>query len=304
MLWAVQIVGVISAIGLSPLAFGITQTIKARCQGRRGPSPLQTYWTMGKTWRKDTQVPAFSSWVFRLAPTMSLASLIIVAGLIPWGGEVPHAWPHNLLTLFFFLAFERFWVGLAGMDSAGTFGGLGASRITTLGTGIEPALFAAFGVLWALTGRTAIVPLAPHFFHHALSLLPWGLAAFSYALVILAEGGRLPVDNPDTHLELTMMHEATVLEYTGRFLAETQMAAALKFTSIMALGWLFLGPHFASPWLNLALLLAEVLLSAGALGWLESRFTKLRYFQLPTYLAMAAGIGVLAFYLVVSGGVN
>ena len=304
MLWGAQIVGVVLAIGLAPFFMGVAQTVKARRQGRLGPSILQSYWVMAKTWNKETTVPEFSSWVFRLAPSMSLAALLLIVLMIPWSGHVPGVWPHDLLAVFFLLAFERFWVGLAGMDSAGTFGGLGASRIATLGTGIEPAMVAAFGVLWALTGQTAIQPLTPILMRQSLGIIPWGLAALSYIFVVLAETGRLPVYNPDTHLELTMMHEATVLEYNGRFLAESQAAIAIKLTAIVALGWIWLGPQLSSPWANLGLRLVELLVSSVALGWVESRFTKLRYFQLPTYLAMATGVGMLAFYLVASGGLN
>lgn len=302
MLWVVQVVGVVFAVGLAPLFVGIAQTVKARVQGRRGPSVLQGYWVLAKTWHKETTVPQYSSWVFRLAPSISLAALLVIVASIPWAGTVPVSWPHNLLALFFLLALERFWVGLAGMDSAGTFGGLGASRITALGNGIEPAMLAAFGILWVLSGNTEIQPMATQLSHLSLGVLPWGLAALSYALVVLAEAGRLPVDNSDTHLELTMMHEATILEYNGRFLAESQMAMAIKLTAIIGLGWVWLGPQFHSLWANLALRLLELLVSSAGLGWVESRFAKLRYFQIPTYLAMAAGIGMLAFYLVVSGG--
>ncbi|RIV20269.1 formate hydrogenlyase [Alicyclobacillaceae bacterium I2511] len=304
MLWGAQIVGVVLAIGLAPFFMGVAQTVKARRQGRHGPSVWQGYWVLAKTWRKETTVPEYSSWVFRLAPSMSLAALLLTVLLIPWSGTVPSAWPHDLLAVFFLLAFERFWVGLAGMDSAGTFGGLGASRIATLGTGIEPAMLAAFGVLWVLSRQTAIQPLAPALMRQSLGIIPWGLAVLSYAFVLLAETGRLPVDNPDTHLELTMMHEATVLEYNGRFLAQSQLAIAVKLTAILGLGWIWLGPQLATPWANLGLRLVELLVSSVALGWLESRSTKLRYFQLSTYLTMAAGIGILAFYLVSSGGLN
>ena len=249
-------------------------------------------------------MPEYSSWVFRLAPTVSLSALIVIVIFIPWGGSVPTGWPHDLITVFFLLALERFWAGLAGLDSAGTFGGLGSSRITTLGSGIEPAMFAVFGLLWFLSGQTDIVPIAPHLLPHPLSALPWGLAALGYAFVALAETGRLPVDNPDTHLELTMMHEATVLEYNGRLLAQSQVVVAVKFTAMIALGWVWLGPQFLSPWANLASRFAELAVSSVLLGWIESRFVKLRYFRLPAYLGIAIGAGMLAVYVVVTGGWN
>ena len=303
MVWLVQGVGMIVFVASAPFMWGIAQTIKARCQGRRGPAPWQGYWVIHKHWHKETTVPEWSSWVFRLAPSVSMSALLVVTLTIPIADRVPEAWPHNMLTLFFLLALERFWSGLAGLDTAGTFGGLGASRITTLGTGIEPALLAAVGVVWQVSGNGAIVPLATHVPASPASPLPWILAAVSIALVLLAEWGRLPVDNPDTHLELTMMHEATLLEYDGRFLALAQWAQALKFTALATFAWVVLGPHLSTLWANLGLRLVELVATAVTLGWVESRLTKLRYFQLPAYLAVAAGMGVLGFYLA-SGGLG
>jgi formate hydrogenlyase subunit 4 len=301
MMWIQQVVGIAVLVAGSPLLWGIAQSVKARLQGRRGPSAWQMYRVIAKNWRKETTAPEFSSWIFLLAPSVSTTALLMILSMIPLAGSVPGGWPHNLLVIFFLLALERFWVGLAGLDTAGTFGGLGASRITTLGAGIEPALLAAFGVLWQITGHTAIEPLAVGWRPHLAGTLPWLLAAASFGFIWLAELGRLPVDNPDTHLELTMMHEAAILEYNGRLLAMSQWAMTLKFTAVTALGWVILGPHLRSTPANLGLLLMELLVTAAALGWAESRFTKLRYFQLPTYLAAAAGLGMVAVYLVAGG---
>jgi formate hydrogenlyase subunit 4 len=301
MVWFVQILGIGLMFALSPLFWGITQTTKARLQRRRGPSLWQLYWVIAKNWQKDTTVPEFSSLIFRLAPSITMAALVAILISIPVAGQVPASWPHNLLTVFFLLALERFWTGLAGLDAAGTFGGLGASRVTTLGTGIEPALLAALGIVWGASGHATIRPLAPLLHASPARLFPWVLASVSLALVLVAEWGRLPVDNPDTHLELTMIHEATLLEYDGRFLALAEWAMALKVTALATLGWVLLGPNCRSLWANLALRLGEVGLTAIAIGVVESRFTKVRFFRIPMYLAAAAGIGVLAFYLVAGG---
>lgn len=303
-MWIVQTVGVLLALVLAPLYFGIAQTVKAHVQGRRGPSVWQGYFVMKKTWKKETTVPEYSSWIFRLAPSVSLSALIVVVVLIPWAGKVPEIWPNDLVTIFFLLALERFFVGLAGLDGAGTFGGLGASRMMTLGSGLEPAMFAVFGLLWLQSGSTKLTPMAPHLLQQPLSALLWTLATLGYGFLLLGEVGRLPVDNPDTHLELTMMHEATVLEYNGRFLAETQWAAAIKFTVMAGLGWVWLGPTSTSlsPWVNLGLRVLELGLTSVLLGWMESRFVKLRYFRLPAYLALAMGTGMLAVYVMMIGG--
>lgn len=300
MRWLIQIIAVVLLFFLSPLLWGIMQTVKARMQGRRGPGLTQTYWTIAKNWRKETTAPAFSSWVFRLSPSVSMAALVTVLILLPTMGPAS-PWPHNLLDIFFLLALERFWVGLAGLDTAGTFGGLGASRTMTLGSGVEPGLIAAMGVLFYLTGHTTITPLYGLSPTGPIHIIPWTLAMISYAFVLTAELGRLPADNPDTHLELTMIHEATLLESNGRLLAMSQWAMALKVTVMIALGWIIFGPHWVSPWLNLGLLIAELLATGILLAWVESRFAKMRYFHLPGYLALAAGIGMLACYLVAGG---
>lgn len=301
-LWGVQIAGIILGLALAPLYMGIAQTMKARMQGRRGPSIWQGYWVLRKTWNKETTVPEYSSWVFRLAPAVSVGALVVIVVIIPWGDQSPAGWPHDLLTVFFLLALERFWSGLAGLDSAGTFGGFGASRVTTIGSGIEPAMVAVFGILWVLSDGTNITPLAPRLAHHPFFALPWVLAALGYIFVLLAEVGRLPVDNPDTHLELTMMHEATILEYNGRLLAQSLFGGAVKFTALIALGWVWLGPVLGSPWANLGLRLVELAVTSVLIGWLESRFVKLRYMRLPTYFVIAIGIGILAVYVVMIGG--
>jgi formate hydrogenlyase subunit 4 len=261
------------------------------------------YWVIRKNWRKVPSRPEYSSWVFLLAPSMAAAALTTILIMIPWEGRLPASWPHDLLVIFFLFAFERFWTGLGGMDSAGTFGGLGASRVTTLGAGLEPALLVAFGVLWQLSGHTELSPLAATLAlgHRSLSELAWILSAMSYAFILLAEAGRLPVDNPDTHLELTMMHEATILEQSGRLLALSQWAMTLRLTVVLGLGWIVFGPVFSHPWLDAATAVPSIAAASILFGLVESRFAKLRYFQLPAYLAAAAGIGFIAFYLT-SGG--
>ncbi|MDA8270262.1 MAG: NADH-quinone oxidoreductase subunit H [Actinomycetota bacterium] len=303
MQWLIQLTGILVVFSCSPLLWGITQTVKARLQGRRGPSIWQMYRIIAKNWGKETTAPEFSSFIFRLAPSVSLAALFAVLVMIPMSGQAPYGWPHDLLTVFFLLALERFWVGLGGLDSAGTFGGLGASRSATIGTGIEPALLAAFGILWRVSGASTIEPLTAWGKAVPGGVFAWALAAASFALIFLAELGRLPVDNPDTHLELTMIHEAVILESSGRLLAMNQMAMTLKLAAVATLGWVILGPHTSSQWSNLGLLLPELIGTSVALGWVESRFTKLRYFQLPAYLSVAAGIGMLGF-LLASGGFN
>lgn len=300
-LWLSQLSVLVIVLAGGPFLWGLAQVQKAHRQGRHGPSVWQMYWVIAKNWRKETVRPEYSSWVILLTPSVSAGVMVTVLIMIPWVGQLPRAWPNNLLVIFFLLALERFWTSLAGIDSAGSFGGLGASRVAILGTGIEPVLLATFGMVWPLTGHTAIQPISHLLGPQPYGPLAWMAAVLSFTLLALAELGRLPIDNPDTHLELTMIHEATVLELNGRLLALTQWAMTLKMTVIVALGWVIFGPEATRMWINGALRIGELAGTAALLGILESRLVKLRYFTLPTYWVIAAGIGFLAFYLEIGG---
>ncbi|MCY0864752.1 MAG: NADH-quinone oxidoreductase subunit H, partial [Sulfobacillus sp.] len=187
------VIGILSA----PLWYGVSQMVKARMQGRRGPGPGFYYHVLANSWRQETLVPEPASFVFLWAPSVALAVSVLAMGLVPWAGEPLFGKDtDNLLLLGFLLALERFWTGLAGIDTAGSFGGLGASRILTVGSGIEPAWLAVVAFVASVSHRTSIDRLMPH-----LQALPlgWIMGAFSlagYGLVLLAEAGRLPVDNP------------------------------------------------------------------------------------------------------------
>lgn len=283
--------------GLAPLWVGIGQTVKARIQGRQGPAVWQWYWTIAKNWRKRPRAPEWTSPVFYGAPIVSLAALLVALGEVtPTVGPL-QSWPHDLLTVFYLLALERFAVGLQGLDVAGAFGGLGASRVTTLGAGIEPAFLVTVGTLFGLSGNTHVISLWSLLMPLPLGWVAWTLVAISLVMVILAETGRIPVDNPDTHLELTMMHEATILEYGGPLLALQQFAQAVKVTVVLVLASDVLAPPGgmmapAEPF-------AALILGSSVMGIVESRFAKLRFFQLPAYCAAAAGLGFLAVHFAV-----
>ncbi|AEJ38791.1 NADH dehydrogenase [Sulfobacillus acidophilus TPY] len=292
------VIGIVSA----PFWYGVSQMVKARMQGRRGPGPGFYYHVLANSWRQETLVPEPASFVFHWAPSVALAVGVLAMGLVPWAGEPLFGTDtDNLLLLGFLLALERFWTGLAGIDTAGSFGGLGASRILTVGSGIEPAWLAVVAFVASVSHKTSIVRLMPH-----LQTLPlgWIMGAFSlagYGLVLLAEAGRLPVDNPDTHLELTMMHEAVTLEYSGRPLAEWQLAQMVKWTLLVGLIGVIWGPFSSTPGWAVLEQGAEWLVGSAVIGWLESHWIKWRYFQLPGYLLLAAGLGAVAVFLAQGG---
>ncbi len=290
----VQSFGFFIAIGLSPFFVGLIQMTKARIQGRHGPSVWQGYYVLLKYWKKETTLPENSSLIFVIAPIVSISVMLLIMLFIPWGKPLPGVLAGDFIMVFFLLALERFWTALAGLDTSGPFGGLGASRILTIGIGLEPMLFAVFGLCFFLTGNTHFAQISPLWLRQAPHLLAWFLAAGGFALTILLEIGRLPIDNPDTHLELTMMHEATQLEYNGRLFAFSHFASMCKVTAMLAIGWVWFGPSLSSPWWSLLLHLGEISISSILLGFVESFNVKMRFFRIPVYVSAVIGMGLLA----------
>ena len=290
----VQSLGFFITLGLSPFFVGLIQTTKARLQGRHGPSVWQGYYVLFKYWKKETTMPANSSFVFVMAPIVSISVIVVIMLFIPWGKPLPGVLAGDFIMVFFLLALERFWTALAGLDTSGTFGGLGASRILTIGIGLEPMLFAVFGLCFFLTGNTHFAQISPRWLRQAPHVLAWLLAAGGLVLTILLEVGRLPIDNPDTHLELTMMHEATQLEYNGRLFAFSQFSAMSKVTAMFGIGWVWFGPTLSSPWWTLLLHLFELGVSSILVGVVESFTIKMRFFRIPYYVSAVIGMGLLA----------
>ncbi|MCY0880422.1 MAG: NADH-quinone oxidoreductase subunit H, partial [Firmicutes bacterium] len=174
----------------------------------------------------------------------------------------------------------------------------------TVGIGVEPALMVIAAFLMAATGHTTPVSIASSLSNRPLGLAIAGVFAAGVAMSSLAELGRLPVDNVDTHLEVTMMHQATTLEYSGRLLAAVEFAQMVKFVVVLTLFWELIRPNFSSGILSFFVLIAALIGEAAGVGWIERRFAKLRFFQLPQYILSALGLGVLAIYWLLSGGIG
>ena len=286
---------------LAPLVQGLIQGLKARMQGRRGPGLLQPYFTLGKAWRRQDVRPAAASPVFVAAPAVVLGLVIAAACTVPLFGAVPGGWSGDLLVLLGLLAAERFVMGLAGLDQGTPFAGMGASRLAVVGTLVEPAFFALALPFAARGGSTAWGALLLASRHTPVAGAVRLFVAAAGLMVVLAETGRLPVDNPDTHLELTMIHEAVLLEYAGPQLAMLSLAQmARQLLVIAAVGDLLL------PWRP-----AGILAPAAAVGtWLaggavlavaESLSAKVRFFRLPSYLGTATALASAAAVLQVWG---
>ena len=293
---------------LAPLVQGLIQRIKALLQHRHGAGVLQPYFTLAKLWRRQDIRPEASSWVFKATPHVALAMLLAAALTLPllWS-PAPLGWAGDFILFIGLLALERFALSLAGLDTGTPFGGLGSSRESTIGALVEPALFAlalpwmvvAGGTAWSalMAASAAATPASVVRF--------FGLAA---ALIVsLAEAGRLPVDNPDTHLELTMIHEAMLLEYSGPQLALVSLAQMVKQLLVLAavtdllLPW-GVGAAALPASLQPLAVLAKWLVLAAGLAVAESLSAKLRFFRLPAYLGAATALSFAAAVLQVWGG--
>ena len=292
------------ALFLAPGVVGLVRWLKARLQNRRGAPPWQPYRELRKLFQKEVVVSRHASWLFHLAPFVVFASTLAVAVIVPVLA-VPLLVDRigDLLVVVYLLLLGTFFLALAGLDPGSAFGGMGASRGVTVAALAEPTLAVAIFALARSAGSTNLGEIAARTIADPLSAVsPGHLLAFAALfIVMLAETGRLPVDNPATHLELTMIHEAMVLEYSGRYLALIEWAAALKFLVFFAL----LGNLFV-PWgLARAFTLEAVMTAAGvfavkvgvlavAVAVLETRVAKLRLFRVPELLTASFVLALLA----------
>ena len=304
--WGTAIAQALALFLLAPLVQGVIQRLKAAFQGRRGPRILQPYFTLGKAWRRQDVRPQAASWVFALAPRLVVGAVLASATAVPlfWRPE-RGGWTGDFILAVAFLALARFVLSLAGLDGGTPFGGLGSSRESTIGALVEPALFALALPWMVLAGSTGW----PALIAASAATTPASVVRFlglvAAIIVALAETGRLPVDNPDTHLELTMIHEAMELEYSGpqlALLALAQMAKQLLVLAIVADLLLPWGSGGLSPVPQVALALIKWAGLAVALGVAESLSVKLRFFRLPGYLGAATALSSAAAVLQVWGG--
>ena len=292
------------ALLLAPGVVGLVRWLKARLQNRRGAPPWQPYRELRKLFQKEVVVSRHASWLFHLAPFVVFASTLAVAVIVPVLA-VPLLVDRigDLLVVVYLLLLGTFFLALAGLDPGSAFGGMGASREVTVAALAEPTLAVAIFALARSAGSTNLGEIAARTMADPLSAMsPGHLLAFAALfIVMLAETGRLPVDNPATHLELTMIHEAMVLEYSGRYLALIEWAAALK----LLVFFILLGNLFV-PWgLARALTLEAVMTAVGvfavkvvvlavAVAVLETRVAKLRLFRVPELLSASFVLALLA----------
>jgi formate hydrogenlyase subunit 4 len=281
---AIQILG---GLALAPLLPGTIQAFKARLQGRRGPSALQPYRELRRLWGKTLVDPQPTTVVYRLAPCLVAAAMVLALFLVPIADVSPD-WPlgNDAIVLVGLLALARFALAAASWDTGSGFALMGSSRDLTLSVFAEALLVLALILAAAPAGSTDLVAMSAAASGSAI----WGepahwCAAAAFALVVLVETGRQPIDNPDTHLELTMIHEGPLLEYAGRDLALLEWSAAARHWIFLVVAAELYLPHWGGFGVQLACLLAGVAALCAALAFTETAQAKMRVLRAPALLA-------------------
>jgi formate hydrogenlyase subunit 4 len=292
---AAAVVQLVGGIALAPLLPGLVQHWKARLQGRRGPSPLQPYRELRRLWSRARIDVEGTSIVYVTAPLVAAAALVAAILLVPVAGNSPDLGVgHSMLALGGLLALARFALGAASWDTANGFSLMGASRDLTISVFTEATLVLSLGVAALIVGTTDLTGMVAGTSGSAAWSSPGlALGAVGFALVILAETGRQPIDNPDTHLELTMIHEGPLLEYGGRDLAYLQWGAAARHWIVLVLAAQIFFPHATDPWLQLVLLPVVLVVLAGALALVETLVAKMRILLAPRLVMVGAAAGLL-----------
>ena len=293
----------------APLLVGLIRTLKARLVGRRGPNPWQPYADLAKLLRKETVVSETTSWIFGVTPYVLVATMLVAAAVVPVIVTRPAlAFAGNVILLMYLFMLGTFFLALAGLDSGSAFGGMGSSRAVAVAALAEPTIMLAVFALAIRTGTINLGGVAERIGGDpVLAAHPGHLLAFlAFFIVMVAENGRLPVDNPATHLELTMIHEAMVLEYSGKHLALVEWAGAMKLFLFLTLlvnlffPWWIPADVEPLPMLLGALALAgKLVLLAAALAAIETAVAKLRLFRVPELLAGSFALAVLSVASVV-----
>jgi formate hydrogenlyase subunit 4 len=309
---------VLFAIAIAPLFAGWIAQCRAWLQNRSAPPLTQPYRMLRKLFDKDAAIATEASPLFRVTPYVLFGTMVLAAAIIPsLATDLPFARVADAIALIGLFATARVFMSLAAMDIGTAFGTFGARREMMIGFLAEPALLMVLFNAFLLSGSTALPGLVEASAAHPFLILDPSLtfAAVAFVMVLLAENARIPIDNPATHLELTMIHEAMVLEYSARHLALVEWASTLKLFNYACIGFaLFL------PWgiathgadgaaellLAVAALIVKLVIAGGMLALIESLSAKLRIFRAPEYLAIAFLLAVLGLlvHLLLGGNPN
>jgi len=303
----VQVSQMLLVLLLAPLLTGFVRKIKARLLRRRGPPLLQPYRDLIRLTRKEAVVAQGASWLFRFVPYLVFAATWVAAALTPtFATGLLFSWSADLIAIIALLGSARFFLALAGMDVGTSFGGIGASREAMFATLAEPALIMIVFTLALVAGSTQLSTVAASMTSPEVGLrVSLGMALVALVIVAIVENGRIPVDNPATHLELTMVHEAMALEYSGRHLALVELAAALKLLLYVSLIACVFAPWGIAPVgrglgaLSIGVLayFGKLAVAGIALATFETTIAKMRVFRVPDFVGVALMLGFLAVLL-------
>lgn len=303
MIWLVALAQTLLFVIAAPLLAGVVKWIKCQLQNRKAPPIWQPYRNLNKLFRKEVLLATTTSQLFRIAPYVVFSISVFICAVVPlFIVNVPTTAIADVIVIVGLLALARFFLTLAGMDAGTAFGGMGSSREMLISAIAEPALLMVFFAVAMTAMSTNLAMIIKQLALNHLWLQPSLIfAAFGFVLVALAETGRIPVDNPATHLELTMIHEAMILEYSGRYLAFIEWAAQIKFMlyTVLFINLFFpWGIAYDFSWFDIAwsilLLALKLTVLAVILGMAESVLAKLRLFRVPFLLNLAFILGLLA----------
>jgi len=304
---AIQGAQMLLVLFLAPLFTGLVRKVKARLLRRQGPPLIQPYLDLVRLMRKEVVLADSASWLFRVIPYLIFAATWVAASLVPtFRTGLLFSWSADLIAIIALLGSGRFFLALAGLDVGTSFGGIGSSREVMIASLAEPAMIMIVFTLALIAGSTQLSTIAEFMVSPQVGLrVSLGLALVGLVMVAIAENGRVPIDNPATHLELTMVHEAMVLEYSGRHLALIEIAASLKlilYVSLLAclfVPWGIESTGASVPTLAVGILayLGKLALGAFLLALFETSIAKMRVFRVPEFLGMALMLGLLATLL-------
>ena len=300
---------------LAPLLSGIMKKVKAFFQVRKGPGILQPYYDIIKLLKKDSVVSDNVSWIFHAAPIVSFASVLTAGLLIPiYITQLPLGFAGDLIAVVYLFALARFFTALASLDAGSSFGGMGGSREMFIAALVEPALMLSIFAVALNVGSTNLAFISQTVSGLGIDAIsPYQILAFvAFFIISIAETGRIPVDNPATHLELTMIHEAMILEYSGKQLAIIELGAMIKQLLIFSLlaniffpfGIASAGAGASALVLALSVYILKIIVIGISMAAVEISTAKWRLFRLPELLSISLMLSFLALvaFIIVKGG--
>ena len=288
-------VGFFLFFALAPLLTGVVNTLKARLSGRLGPPLFQPYFELARLAHKETIYSTSSGFISRLAPVIVLATVVFASLLLPLGGQSAISFRGEIILFAYLLALGRFFQILAALDVASSFEAMGASREARFAVFAEPIFFFTIGSLATVTRQYSFTMIFGEIFWRDPSVLVFAsVSLISLFFLTMAECSRMPIDDPNTHLELTMIHEVMILDSSGVDLMLYQYAASLKLLVYFTLSALLLNPFgVLGPWLGLVVFLITLLVLAIALALVETLMARFRLVLVPQFLLFATTIGIL-----------